>query len=58
MEKIKYIRLVLPIRYENDNFPAGSINYLAYEKLKKYALNSSKYFNKWNSKIIFPIMLK
>ena len=31
---------------ENDNFPAGSINYLAYEKLKKYALNSSKYFNK------------
>ena len=24
----------------------GSINYLAYEKLKHYAINSSKYFSK------------
>ena len=31
---------------ENGNFPAGSINYLAYEKLKHYAINSSKYFSK------------
>ena len=27
---------------KNGKFPAGSINYLAYEKLKKYAKNSSK----------------
>lgn len=26
-------------------FPAGSINYLAYEKLKKYAKQSEKYYN-------------
>lgn len=27
---------------KNGNFPAGTINYLAYEKLKKYAKNSEK----------------
>lgn len=29
-------------RDKNGNFPAGTINYLAYEKLKKYAKNSEK----------------
>jgi len=29
-------------RDENGHFPAGSINYLAYEKLKKYAEISNK----------------
>ena len=28
---------------KDGKFPAGSINYLAYEKLKKYAINSQKY---------------
>lgn len=27
---------------KNGNFPAGTVNYLAYEKLKKYAKNSNK----------------
>ena len=27
---------------KNGNFPAGTINYLAYEKLKKYAKNAEK----------------
>ena len=27
---------------KNGNFPAGSVNFLAYEKLKKYAQNSEK----------------
>ena len=27
---------------KNGNFPAGTVNYLAYEKLKKYAKNSEK----------------
>lgn len=30
---------------KNGNFPAGSINYLAYEKLKKYAKTSQNFFN-------------
>lgn len=30
---------------KNGNFPAGSINYLAYEKLKKYANISQKRCN-------------
>ena len=27
---------------KNGNFPAGTVNYLAYEKLKKYAKNTEK----------------
>ena len=30
---------------KNGNFPAGSINYLAYEKLKKYAKTSQNFFS-------------